>query len=32
MKGTSRCHLHQGAWTKAGQAAVKKKAGKRRRK
>ncbi len=32
MKGTSRCHLHQGDWTKRGQAELKKKASKRRKK
>lgn len=32
VKGTSRCYLHQGDWTKRGQAELKKRAGKRRRK
>lgn len=32
MKGTSRCYRHQGDWTKRGQAEVKKRASKRRKK
>ncbi|GAQ54544.1 hypothetical protein a10_04357 [Streptomyces acidiscabies] len=32
MKGTARCHLHQGDWTKRGQAELKKKAARRRKK
>lgn len=32
LKGTSRCYLHQGGWTKRGQAELKKRASKRRKK
>jgi len=32
MKNTSRCYLHQGKWTKRGQAELKKRASKRRKK
>lgn len=32
LKGTSRCYLHQGEWTKRGQAELKKRASKRRKK
>lgn len=32
LKGTSRCYLHQGDWTKRGQAELKKRVSKRRKK
>ncbi|MHC5906892.1 HGGxSTG domain-containing protein [Streptomyces sp. S6] len=32
LKGTSRCYLHQGDWTKRGQAEIKKRAARRRKK
>lgn len=32
VKGTSRCHLRQGDWTKRGQAELKKRASRRRKK
>lgn len=32
LKGTARCYLHQGDWTKRGQAELKKRASRRRKK